>query len=135
MVLAGAVYLLLLPAGFLWGEGNCFAIAYQWGYYLLSVALMEELVYRGWLPHLIQKSGLPKWCVWVIPGVLFGCAHTLIPIIKEGFGLKILLTLLSSAPGYLAGACGFYALRRWSGSLWLPVLLHAAMDFTVVFAS
>lgn len=133
--LAGTVYLLLLPAGFLWGKGDWFAIGYQWGYYLLSVALMEELVYRGWLPYLIQKSGLPEWCVWVIPGVLFGCAHTLIPVIKEGFGLSILLTLLSSVTGYLAGACAFYGLRRWSGSLWLPVLLHAALDFTGVFGS
>ena len=135
VALVGAVYLLLLPAGLLWGKGDGFAIAYQWVYYLLFVALMEELVYRGWLPYLIQKSGLPKWCVWVIPGVLFGCAHTLAPVIKEGFGLNILLTLLSSVTGYLAGACGFYALRRWSGSLWLPVLLHAALDFTGVFGS
>ena len=133
--LAGAAYLLLLPAGFLWGKGDWFSIAYQWGYYLFFVALMEELVYRGWLPYLIEKSGLPTWCVWVIPGVLFGCAHTLIPVIKEGFGLNIFLTLLSSVTGYLAGACGFYALRRWSGSLWLPVLLHAALDFTGVFGS
>lgn len=134
-ILAGAVYLLVLPAGFLWGKGSCFAIGYQWIYYLIFVALMEELVYRSWLPHLIQKSGLPEWCVWVIPGVLFGCAHTLIPIIKEGFGPSILLTLISSATGYLAGACAFYALRCWSGSLWLPVLLHAALDFSGVFAS
>lgn len=133
--LAGVVYLLLLPAGFLWGKGGWFAIGYQWGYYLLFIALMEELVYRGWLPYLIQKSGLPEWCVWVIPGILFGCVHTLMLVIKEGFGLNILLTLGSSTIGYLVGACAFYALRLWSGSLWLPVLLHAALDFTGVFAS
>lgn len=72
----------------MWGKGGWFAIGYQWGYYLLFIALMEELVYRGWLPYLIQKSGLPEWCVWVITGIL-----------------------------------------------WLPVLLHAALDFTGVFAS
>lgn len=27
----------------MWGKGGWFAIGYQWGYYLLFVALMEEL--------------------------------------------------------------------------------------------
>lgn len=134
VALTGTVYFLLLLARFIWGQGDWFAIGYQWGYYLLFVALTEELVYRAWLPYLIQKSNLPEWCVWVIPGILFGCAHTLIPIIKEGFGMSILLTLMASAGGYLAGACGFYALRRWAGTLWLPVLVHAVFDFTGVFA-
>lgn len=133
--LAGAVYLFLLVAGILWGSGTWFAILYQWGYYLFFVALMEEIFYRAWLPYLMQQSSLPEWCVWVIPGVLFGCAHMLMPIIKEGFGFSIIEGLAASVTGYLAGACGFYALRRWSGTLWLPVLLHAAMDFTGVFAS
>ncbi len=133
--LAGTAYLLLLLAGLLWGGGTWFSILYRWGYYLIFIALAEELVYRAWLPQLFRKSGLPEWCVWVIPGVLFGCAHTLIPVVKEGVGLHIMGMLASSVTGYLAGACGFYALRRWSGTLWLPVLLHAALDFTGVFAS
>lgn len=131
--IAAVAYVILLTAGLLWANAAPFAVLYQWGYYLVFVALAEELVFRGLLVWLMEKSGLPAWCVWIVPGVLFGCMHTLLPVIEQGFGVGALFSLLSSLGGYTVGACGFYALRQWSKTLWLPVLVHAAMDFTAVF--
>ena len=34
---------------------------------------------------LVEKSGVPVWVVWVLPGVLFACMHTLMPMVKNGF--------------------------------------------------
>lgn len=132
--LAGTGYLLLLWLGSLWGKASPLSVLYQWGYYLIFVALAEEAIFRGLLPWLVQKSGLPAWCVWVIPGVLFGCMHTLMPVIQQGLSVHLLGILASSVLGYLAYSCGAYALRRWAGILWLPILLHAALDFTAIFA-
>lgn len=126
----GSVYLAMLATALLMGRTVWLSVTYQWVYYLLFVAFTEELVFRGMLPWLIEKSGLPKWCVWVIPGILFAVMHTLIPVIKFGFSAgSFLMQLLSCLGGYTLGGCIFYSFRRWSGTLWLPVLIHAALDF------
>ena len=110
------------------------AICYQWGYYLLLIAFWEELIFRGLLPLLVEKGGVPTWVVWVLPGVLFACMHTLMPIVKNGFAAEsFVLYLLSVLGGYTVGHCGFYALRKWSRTLWLPILVHGLLDFSSVF--
>ena len=97
----------------------------------MFVALSEEFLFRTVFPWLIEKSRLPSWCVWIVPGILFGAAHTLVPLVK--FGASTLLPeLLSGVAGYALASCGFYALRRWSGTIWLPVFIHAVLDFTGV---
>lgn len=126
---AAVIYLLLLIAALFQRPDHHISILYQWIYYLLLVAFAEEAVFRGLMPWLMQKGKLPEWCVWVIPGILFGLMHTMMPLIKDGFGTVFFQTLLSGVGGLTLGACGFYLLRRWSGSLWLPVLVHAALDF------
>lgn len=94
----------------------------------LSAKLKVRLITKA-LCSIFQKGRLPSWCVWIVPGILFGAAHTLIPLAK--FGASTLLPgLLSGVAGYALASCGFYALRRWSGTIWLPVFIHAALDFT-----
>lgn len=128
----GGGYCVMLIAALLVGRTTLIAAAYQWGYYLVFVAFTEEFIFRAVLPLLLERSSLPEWCVWVVPGVLFGMMHTLIPVVKGGVTVEVLLSLLSTVTGYTAGSCAFYGLRRWSGTLWLPVLIHAAMDFSGV---
>ena len=131
-----ALVLCLLPLALalLFSGSEPLAIGYQWGYYLLIIAFTEELMFRGLLPYLMEKSGLSGWAVWIIPGVLFACMHTLMPMIQNGFTVRgLVFRLLSVLGGYTAGHCGFYALRRWSGTLWLPVLIHGLLDFSSVF--
>ncbi len=83
---------------------------------------------------LVEKGGVPAWAVWVLPGVLFACMHTLMPMIKNGFATEsFVLHLLSVLGGYTVGHCSFYALRKWSVTLWLPVLVHGLLDFSSVF--
>ncbi len=125
----GALFLALLTV-----KSEPLTICYQWGYYLFLIALWEEFIFRGLLPLLVEKGGVPTWVIWLLPGVLFACMHTLMPIVKTGFAAEsFVFRLLSVLGGYTVGHCGFYALRKWSGTLWLPVLVHGLLDFSSVF--
>jgi len=134
LLIAAGLCLLMLVLALLFSRLEPLAVSYQWVYYLLLIAFTEELIFRGLLPYLMEKSGAPGWAVWVVPGILFACMHTLMPMVQNGFTVRgLVLRLLSVLGGYTAGHCGFYALRRWSGTLWLPVLLHGMLDFSSVF--
>ncbi len=123
---AAGVYLMLLAAALLLGRISLLAVAYQWIYYGVFIALFEELIFRAVLPLLFEESKLPAWCVWVLPGLLWGLMHSVLPVMRDGFSPELLMSSL----GYVGAACAFYWLRCWSGTLWLPVLIHAALDFT-----
>ena len=125
--IAAIAYAALLAAALLFGRRGALTAAYQWVYDLLFVALEEEFVFRAVLPGLLAGGGLPARCVWILPGALFGCVHTLMPLIVDGGAAAA--WQLSSVAGYALMACALYALRLWSGTLWLPVLVHAALDF------
>ena len=134
LLLAAGAFLLALAAAFLLVKAEPLAIGYQWVYYLLFVALTEEFTFRSLLPFLAEKSGTPVWVVWIFPGVMFSCMHTLIPMTYNGFTVKAFIwSALTMLGGYTAGHCGYYALRRWSGTLWLPVLVHGTLDFLSIF--
>lgn len=130
MLLAGGAFVLLLAAALVKEVNTPANLLYQRLYYLIFIALAEEALCRGLLPVLMEKGEFPKWCVWIIPGVLFGMMHTLIPAIK---GTLTAATVFSSIGGMLVSHCVFYAWRRWSGTLWLPIFIHAALDFAGVF--
>ena len=135
-LLAAAGLCLLALVLALWFSGvKPLAVGYQWVYYLLIIALTEELMFRGLLPYLMEKSGASGLAIWVAPGILFACMHTLMPMVQNGFTVRrFMLCLLSVLGGYTAGHCVFYALRRWSGTLWLPILFHGLLDFSSVFS-
>ena len=134
LFLAAGACLLALVAAFLFVKSEPLAIGYQWVYYLLFVALTEEVTFRGLLPFLIEKSGAPAWVVWIFPGVMFSWMHTLMPMIYNGFEFSSFVwSALTMLGGYTAGHCGYYALRRLSGTLWLPVLIHGTLDFLSIF--
>lgn len=130
VLLAGGAFVILLAAALVKEVNTPANLLYQWSYYLIFVALAEETLCRGLLPLLMEKGEFPEWCVWVVPGVLFGLMHTLIPAVR---GTLTAAIVFSSIGGMLFSHCALYSLRRWSGTLWLPVLLHAAWDFTGVF--
>lgn len=129
VLVMAVLYMVLLACGLALSKLSPLVVFYQWLYYLLLVALSEEFTYRAFLPGLMQWSNLSVKWVWIIPGVLFGLSHLPLAILQDGWSLNLLSPLF----GYVAYSCLCYYLRRWSGALFLPVLLHAAMDFTGVF--
>lgn len=133
--IAGGLYLALLIVRLFLKSDSILASFYGWLYYLFFVALAEELIFRSVLPWLLEKSGVRDAFVWVIPGILFGFMHSLMPLIKEwdGTALHLLSLLISPVLGGLIGGCCFYWLRRRLKTIWFPVLLHAILDYLSTF--
>jgi hypothetical protein len=95
----------------------------QFIYALASVALLpgfrEELLFRGILFRWIEEFG-GSWAALVVTSALFGLAHILNPNATWWSSFAIAVEA-----GFLLGV-SYMATR----SLWLPMGLHAAWNFT-----
>lgn len=88
-----------------------------WALICLVTGLFEENLFRGYLQQTLTR-GLNFWWAAVITSLLFGAAHGL----NAG----------ESPAGLFAGVC--YGLMcclclRLTGSLWLPIGIHAGWDW------
>jgi hypothetical protein len=80
----------------------------------LSAGLCEEVVFRAWLLDVLHQIGLSGLTMVGVAAVVFGLAHY-----YQG-ALGIMLT------GLLAVVfCGLYVA---SGTLWVPIVVHAIID-------
>lgn len=82
----------------------------------LTAGFCEEILYRGFLMWYVM-TWLPGAAAVLVSAVVFGMAHLYL-----GWGLGV---LRASVVGVVFGAA--YLL---TGSLWVPMVLHAAVDVT-----
>lgn len=107
-------------------------ILYEMFYYLVFVAMIEELIFRGLCSYLLRD------CTWkvryLLPSVIFAMVHL---FAYNNFGALTWEYVLSFATSNLLGllvmGCAFQFLKEKSGTLWIPILLHAIFDFAGVF--
>ncbi len=78
-----------------------------------TAGVCEELAYRGFLFWYLG-TWMPIWAALLVAALAFGCAH-----LYEGVLAALVVVLLAVIAGglYLA-----------SGSLWIPMVMHAAFD-------
>lgn len=79
----------------------------------ITAGIVEELLWRGYLIWYLSNY-FPTWVAAVISAILFGIGHA-----YQG---------IANVPKLCLVGLVFSALYLLSGSLWLPMLLHAAMD-------
>lgn len=79
----------------------------------LSAGIVEETLWRGYLFWYLQHF-MPLWATALVSTVGFGLAHA-----YQGFG---------NVPRIIAVGAAFALLYMMSGSVWLPILLHAIVD-------
>ena len=93
----------------------------------LFVGAGEELMFRGLGVTVFRSNGFTEGKVALWSTVIFGLAHAS-NLISEGPGafVQVLVTI---AAGYF-----FYLIRRRSGGIWLPMLVHGLWDFSLVSA-
>lgn len=89
----------------------------------LGVGVGEELYFRGILVTALRARH-SEFVVLIVSSVLFGLAHVVGEVIA---GLPIGLILFQVAFLSMDGAL-FYAARRATGTLWVPMLLHGLND-------
>lgn len=84
----------------------------------LLAPLMEEIIFRGLIFHQLRKN-IPLPIALILQAFLFGLAH---------------LNIIQGSYAFLAGILMGISLI-WSGSLLLPMLMHAGMNLSAVFLS
>jgi membrane protease YdiL (CAAX protease family) len=82
----------------------------------LFIGVGEELLFRG-LVLTFLRDRYREWMAAVVSSLLFGAFHFLAGPVH---------IVTSAVFGYL-----LYYVRRVSGGIWLPILVHTAFDFSV----
>lgn len=98
-------------------------------YLLVSVALGEELFFRGWSYSRLKQINLIA--AMLISGMFFGMMHAIYPGVVAGkSAADIAISMVTGhLGGGIVGGLLFVLLLELSGSLFIPILAHALLDY------
>ena len=103
---------------------------YLFFFYLVVVAFAEEFIYRGFVYN--RLKGNSEALAIIISGILWGVTHAALPSVKYHMGIDQALGLMSNEIGFgIIIGCYFIYLLEKSETLWIPILMHAILDYTV----
>jgi len=94
---------------------------------VILVGFSEELLARGLLVHFIDQAGVPQFAVALISSVIFGLLHGMNYFNGQSRKTTIAQIILTSITGM-----GLYASFILSGTLWVPIILHAFFDLSLL---
>lgn len=101
---------------------------YKAFFYLFIVALPEEVIHRGYIYNSLKKHN--KISAIIISGVLFGIMHSILPSIISESGLLIMVkNMFNELAGGILGGFMFIFYLEKSGSIFVPILIHALLDY------
>lgn len=102
-------------------------------YYTVFIAFTEEFVIRGVCVRLLKEE--KTWLRYLWPNCLFAAMHFFSYAdwgnITANYALRF---FTGSFLGLVAAGCGFQLMKEKTGTLWVPILVHAALDFGNVFS-
>ena len=87
------------------------------------VGFSEETAYRG-LAVVGFRGGYSEVKVWLFSSILFGLLHGVNVILGQGAGPTVRQVIFAFVIGSV-----FYAIRRITGTLIIPMVIHALWDF------
>lgn len=101
---------------------------------LLGVGLREDLIYRGIVQNALAikyaKSARGIWLTVAVSSAAFGLLHFFNMLSGVTFGAACVQVMGAAGMGAVFGA-----IYLRGGNIWVPVLLHALVDFIGLFQS
>ena len=132
-ITAGALLLgILVLAGYcLIVKEDRVSILFSLLYYSVFVAFAEEFLCRDACAWFLRDFDWPVR--YLIPNVCFALLHVFYAAGWQRItGAALFRFATSDLLGYAIGGCLLQLFKEKSGTLWLPVLLHTLMDYSVV---
>ena len=124
--------LLIVTAAALIVKPDKITVLYSLFYYTVFIAFCEEFVVRGVCVGLLRDE--PAAVRYLVPNILFAAMHVFAYADFGAITASYLVRFVcSQMAGLVAMGCLFQYLKEKSGSLWIPVLVHAVLDYTAVF--
>ena len=101
-------------------------------YYLVVIAFSEEFVTRDACTWFLRDSSWPLR--YLLPNGIFALLHLFLYAEWGEIGAEVLIRFFTTGTffGYVSMGCLFQLFKEKSGSIWLPVLLHGLMDYSVI---
>lgn len=111
---------------------NDFSITgtYKFFFYLVVIAFGEEFIFRGFLYNRLKSHS--KAAGIILSGILWGIGHAIMPSILNNSSLvQPLLSMSNGIGGGILMGWYFIYLQEKSKTLWIPILVHAILDYSV----
>ncbi|WP_313134857.1 CPBP family intramembrane glutamic endopeptidase [Anaerocolumna sp.] len=96
-------------------------------YYLFIISCVEEIVFRAFLFHWFKQTITKNQAIFTC-GLLFGLIHAIVPIAI--LDVNPLMAILSVLLGGVISGLVFSVMYLRGGTLLIPILVHAILDFT-----
>ena len=108
-------------------------VLYNLLYYTVFIAFAEEFVVRGVCVYLVR--GEKPYIRYLAPNLLFAAMHLFSYANWGAITVPYVISFVSSELlGLLTMGCIFQFLKEKSGTLWMAVLVHAILDYSVVLS-
>lgn len=103
---------------------------YSFFFYFIVVAFGEEFIFRGFIYNRMKNKS--KALAIIISGILWGVGHAMLPAIIWDYSIiQLLVAMCSGIGGGILMGWYFIYLQEKSKTLWIPILVHAILDYTV----
>lgn len=124
ILLAVTVFCLIIKA-------DKITVLYNLLYYTVFIALEEELLVRGVCVYLLKDEN--NYIRYFVPNILFAAMHLFSYANWGKITLVYVFSFITSQMlGLVLTGCIFQYLKEKSGTIWIPVLVHAILDYMVV---
>ncbi len=126
-----AMILLAMTAFCLFTKEDKGSVLYGLIYYLVFVAFAEELVVRDVCVYLLK--GERNVIRYIVPNVIFAVMHIFSYAQWGTITVSHIVSFVTSnLIGLVATGCFFQFIKDKSGTIWIPVLVHAILDYSAV---
>lgn len=129
IILAAA--LLALTTYCLITKADKVTILYNLFYYLVFIAFVEEVLDRDFCTWLLKDE--KTWIRYLLPNLMFAAMHIFSYSSWQSLTWPMVSSFMSTQfIGLLLSGLVFQLLKEKTGTIWVPVLLHAILDFSSV---